>query len=79
MTDRQILMLEDEINNIQQKADEARRFMEADNYFGSFETAERWSSRVDEEIARLNGIMIALTVMGYRLAWKDDRRVIVMA
>jgi len=79
MDNRQITMLEDEINSIQHKIDEALRFMEADNYFGSYETACRWSDRADEEITRMDGIKIALSVLGYRIGWKDDKRVILSA
>jgi len=79
MTNRQKILMEDEINSIQQKIDEALRHMEADNYFGLHETAQRWSDRVDEEVTRMNGIKIALSVLGYRIDWKDNRRVIVSA
>ena len=72
-------MLEDEINAIQHKIDEAMRFMEADNFWGQHEAACRWSDRVDEEVTRMNGIKIALSVLGYSIGWQDDKRVIISA
>ena len=77
MTDRQKIMMEDEIHAIQKKMDEAQRFMEADNFWGNYELAERWSRCVDDESCRLNGIRIALAVLGYGIAWQDDKQVII--
>lgn len=79
MTSRQKIMMEDEINIIQRKIDEATRFMETANFWGRREEAERWSDRVDDEITRMNGIRIALSVLGYSLGWKDNKRVIISA
>ena len=76
MTNRQKILMEDEINIIQRKIDEAMRFMEADNFYGQHEQALRWSDRVDEEVTRMNGIKIALAVLGYNIGWKDGKRVI---
>ena len=79
MTARQKVMMEDQINSIQQKIDEATRCMKANNFFGDYEVARRWSDRVDEEVTRMNGIKIALSILGYNIGWKDDRRVIINA
>lgn len=79
MTNRQKIMLEDEINAIQRKINEAQRFMEGANFWGRQEEAERWSNVVDEELTRINGINIALAVLGYTVGWKDNKRIIVSA
>ena len=76
MTNRQINMMEDEINIIQRKIDEAMKYMQAANCFGREEDAQRWSDRVDEEVSRMSGIRIALSVLGYRVGWKENKRVI---
>lgn len=77
MTNRQKILLENEINIIQRKIDEAMRFMEADNFRGQHDAAQRWSDRVDEEVTRMNGIKIALSVLGYSIVWENDKRVII--
>lgn len=79
MTDRQKVLIEDEINAIQKKMDQAQRFMEADNFWGQYEAAERWSRCLDDEAARLNGIRITLSILGYRIVWENDRQVVIMA
>ena len=79
MTNRQKIMMEDQINSIQRKIDESMRYMEADNFWGNHDAALRWSDRVDEEVTRMNGIKIALSVLGYNIGWKDDKRVIISA
>ena len=76
MTNRQKILMEDEINIIQRKIDEAMNFMQAANFFGRQEEAERWSDCVDEEVTRMNGIKIALSVLGYSIGWKENNRVI---
>ena len=76
MTNRQKIMMEDEINIIQRKIDEAMHYMEAANWFGRYEEAKRWSDHVDEEVTRMNGIKIALSVLGYRVGWNENKRVI---
>ena len=46
MTNRQINMMEDEINIIQRKIDEAMKYMQAANCFGREEDAQRcWLER----------------------------------
>ena len=79
MTNRQKIMMEDEINIIQRKIDEAMNYMQAANCFGREEEAQRWSDRVDEEMTRMNGMRIALSVLGYDLGWKDNKRIIISA
>ena len=79
MTNRQKTMLEDQINAIQRKIDEAWRYMDSSNFLGRHEEAERWSSAIDDEVTRMNGIRIALSVLGYSIGWEKGKRKIINA
>jgi len=76
MTDIQKKCMEDEINIIQEKIDEATKYMEIDNFYGNCSLAKAWSRSVDEYSDQLKGIKIALAVLGYHIGWKDNKQFI---
>lgn len=79
MNKRQMTLIEDEINTIQRRIDEATRFAEADSFWGNDEQAARWQNVVTQEVARLNGIAVALACIGYNMGWQNDKHVIIPA
>ena len=79
MTNRQKTMLEDQINAIQRKIEEAQRFMDSCNFLNRHEEAKRWSSAIDDELTRMDGIKITLAVLGYSIGWENGKRIIYSA
>ena len=79
MTRNQKIILETKINGIQCEIDKALKYMQAANFAANHEQAERWSNRADDEITRLDGIKIALSVLGYSIGWENNKRVIIPA
>ena len=76
MTSSQKKCIEDEINIIQGKIDEAKRFMGIDNFFHNTETAKRWSRLADQYCDQLEGMRIVLSVLGYNIGWKNGKQFI---
>jgi len=76
MTKAQKKLMEEEINQINTQIAFFQAKRDAANFVFNDTRAEHYDNCINDAFCKLDGIKIALAVLGYRTGWKDNKQYI---
>ena len=76
MTKAQKKLMEEEINQINTQIESFQKKRKAADFMFNSIRAEHYDNCINDAFCKLEGIKIALAVLGYRTGWKDNKQYI---